>query len=425
MTVVRPVMMTSSLPGSTAQQGLPEWEFEHEFPQRGPLARLHEEKLRRVAAGSDVIDLSMVNPDLPPPRVLVDRLMEASGKPFNHRYSVSRGIRKLREAFARRYQWAFGVTLDPEHQVCVTMGTKDAIQHALRVLTVPGDRVLVPSPTYPAHTAAIRLQHLEVVPFECHQDDERTLAELEATLERTAARVVLLNFPNNPTSRSVGESFYRGLACIAARHQVAVVNDFVYGELLFGERAAVSALHVAELRPYTLESYSLSKAYNVPGWRLGALVGAPDLISRVSRVKSQLDYGVFLPLQMAAAAVIGQEQDLAAATRDAYHARTKILAHGLKRLGWQLTVPTAGACVWAEPPVSLFSGMRGEQIAHALLERAGVLALPGTLFGERFERHLRFAAVAPEQMLHEVVARIEQSYGSLTAVNEPLEVEGL
>lgn len=376
-------------------------------------SRQHEMLLE----GREVIDLSMVNPDLPPPRPVLDRLLEYVTKTSTHRYAVSRGVRRLREAFAEKYQ-SFGVSLDPEKNVCVCLGSKDATYHALRTLVKTGESVIVCAPAYPAHLSAIRLVGAIPYLWEAPDSIESAVASLGGLLEKTRASLVLLNFPSNPTGKIVTAEWLKGIVAEARKHKAYVVNDFVYGEMCFSGNKAPSLL-AATPNDLTgvLEVYSLSKAYNVPGWRVGALSGDENVVKEVARQKSIADYGVFLPLQYAAALALTAKEDLVRSTVTQYDRRSRILIKGLRSLGWNVLEPEAGASVWAEIPLEIRekaiscypmthlseNHSVSMKVARLLLEEAGVLSTPGAVFGDPFDTYLRFALVVPEERMRDVL----------------------
>jgi alanine-synthesizing transaminase len=378
-------------------------------------ASLHEEldgirrlQHKRAVDGTAVWDLSMVNPDLPPPRMVLDRLLESVTKTANHRYAVSRGVRRLREAFSQKYETRFGQQLDPETQVCVCLGSKDATFHALRVLVQRGDAVVIPTPSYPAHPSAVALAGGRSIAWQASSAPTEAAEELSRLLVSSRAKVLLLNFPSNPAGAVVSREWWYEVGKVCARHSVTIVNDFVYGEMCFSGEAAESALWATHTGAHCVEVYSLSKAYNVPGWRVGALVGAKDVVTAVARLKSQADYGLFLPLQYAASQALTASENLVAPTVHAYQRRLKVLSVGLHELGWSVTQPRAGACLWVQYPEQLGaiggeSRFRSVNVARHLLVEAGVVASPGAGFGEACDTRLRFAAVLNEERLRDVV----------------------
>lgn len=364
-----------------------------------------------LVEGKQVFDLSMVNPDLAPPRAVLDRLLESVTKPQNHRYSVSRGVRRLREGFAAKYATRFGITLNPETEVCVCLGSKDATYHALKSLISKGDAVVVSSPSYPAHVSSVTLAGGTVAPWECTADPNEAASSLDRLLSATRARVALMTFPSNPVGMVVSEEWWAAVADVCWCHGVAIINDFVYGEMCFSGDAGVSALKTRERGVRCVEVYSLSKAYNVPGWRVGALVGDSQIVQAVARWKSHSDYGLFLPLQYAASVALTAPQDLARPTVMAYDRRLRVLASGLRKLGWEVQDPQAGACLWARYPSDLVTGGDGNtalsvRFATELLRATGVLVTPGIVFGDAWDGYVRFSAVVTEERMREVVAAI-------------------
>lgn len=376
-----------------------------------PLEALKSIQRQRVLDGLPVWDLSMVNPDLAPPRVVLDRLLESVTKSTNHRYAVSRGVRRLREAFAAKYVNRFGVRIDPEREVCVCLGSKDATFHALRVLADRGDSVIVAAPAYPMHPSAIALTGARSIPWQVSSDPQEAANTLEALLKSSKARVVLVNYPSNPAGMVVSKEWWLQVGAVCARYEACIVNDFVYGEMCFSGHPAVSALTVGDVGARCVEVYSLSKAYNVPGWRVGALVGDAEIVSAVARVKSLADYGLFLPLQYAATVALTCQEDIARPTVQTYERRLKVLSSGLQKLGWNARMPEAGACLWAKYPEELMpenSGFTHSSIgvANKLLSLAGVVVTPGVVFGPNFDDRVRMAVVTTEERLRDVVRMI-------------------
>lgn len=369
------------------------------------LSELHELKLRIVNEGHALLDLSMVNPDLAPPRVMLDRLVEGAAKTGQHRYSVSRGVRRLREAFAAKYASKFQVTLDPEHQICVCLGTKDAVLHTLMTVGSPGDSAVLVSPAYPVHRAAARIAGYEVDTVTLGSCEEHFVEAMTEKLRKRRFKVAVLNFPNNPTGMTLSRHSYERLLPAFRDNGCVVINDFVYGELSFDAAPACSILSVEGYEAFAVESYSLSKAYNVPGWRIGAMAGARAVIERLMKLKSNIDYGQFMPLQVAAAAALASEEDLTAPTRQAYAGRTSLLARGLRSQGWSCESPAAGACIWARLPESV-PQRDAARWCRELLAREWVSVLPGAVFGPEYADHVRFAAVLPGEGLHEVLLRL-------------------
>jgi len=364
--------------------------------------------------GRAVVDLSMVNPDLTPPRVVLDRLLEWVTKPSNHRYAVSRGIRRLREAFCSKYATRFGIALEPETEVCVCLGSKDATFQTLRSLVQVGDSVIVGAPAYPAHLSAVSLVGGRYVPWIYPHDPEAAAQSLSELMRSCSPKVLVLNLPANPTGAVVHADWWKAVGKACQSFNVTVVNDFVYGEMCFSGDAAPSALVSRTSGAQCVEVYSLSKAYNVPGWRVGAILGDKDIVRGVSRLKSHSDYGLFLPLQYAAAVALTATEDLVRPTASTYQRRLRVLSVGLKGLGWEIIEPRAGASLWCRYPQYLqaSSGVseepRSVAVAERLLREAAVLVTPGVVFGPQFDDFVRFAAVAPEERMRDVVSALRK-----------------
>lgn len=409
----------------------------------------HRELLHQ---GEDIIDLSMVNPDIAPPRYAMDRLVEAITKPQNHRYAVSRGVRKIREGFSAKYLNAFDVKLDPDAEVCLTLGTKDAVLQALAVVCKPGDRVVLVSPTYPAYLHAIEAQKLTPVIVSSFIDavplnESQLFSKLEEAVlagERGSdqrPKMMILNYPANPSGITVSSEFWGKIRALSAKSGCIVLNDFVYGEMpLVAERpkSILRGTHGAADRVGILETYSLSKAYGVPGWRIGCIVGDSELVRSIAKLKSRLDYGAFLPLQFAAAAVLSHDQDLVGGTCAEYARRADVVCRGLDSLRWDYVKPLAGASVFFKLPEALLErerqrfghvveGVAKEGLtytpleessmpddlkdnlpASVILERSRVSLMPGGLFGGGFSSWLRVALVAPPDRLRDVINRLSQ-----------------
>ena len=376
-----------------------------EWVLEDPLAELNRLKFSLISEGWEILDLSMINPDLPPVRLLQDKLLEASLRPENHRYAVSRGTKKLRKAFARKYRSRFEIDLDPESEVCATMGSKDAVTHLLHCAAPNGSSVLVGKPTYPAYLYALRTADCQVGFFSLSDDEGRMLVEIEEQLNSGKYSLVLLNFPNNPSGTVVSRHFYDELARIAERRQVCVANDFVYGEMGFDAAVGCSLLGTPYFRREGLEIYSLSKAYSIPGWRVGAALGSARLINLLGRLKSRLDYGIFLPLQAAAAAGLSAEEDLVAPVTSQYQERALALVKGLRALGFELTAPAAGCSLWARLPLA-YRSMGAEEFCRRLLQEERVMLLPGSVFGAEYTDFVRLALVSPVERLREGLERI-------------------
>jgi alanine-synthesizing transaminase len=380
--------------------------------QTDSIDRLKNIQREKVYRGEQVWDLSMVNPDMQPPRLVMDRLLEFVTKGNNHRYAVSRGVRRLRDAFAAKYDRAFSQSVNPDTEVCVCLGSKDGVFNVLRYVLSAGDKVVVSSPSYSAHLSAVELVGGHVVPWKLQGDHLQDVERLEQLLKDHAPKVLLLNIPANPTGMVVGEDWWRPVAKICAQYDVLLINDFVYGEMCFSGVSATSALMAREHGARCVEVYSLSKAYNVPGWRVGAIMGTSEIVSGVARLKSQADYGLFLPLQYAASFALSSQEDLVAETVQTYQRRLRVLTAGLEECGCEVKAPQAGACLWVRLPTDVVSvgGVSSEstEFAIGLLEAENLVVTPGVLFGAEYDSYVRLAAVTNEERLREAAGRMRK-----------------
>ncbi len=380
------------------------------------LSALNERKLSMLRAGSEILDLGMINPDIPPPRLLVDKLLELTVRPSNHRYAVARGVRRLREAFAHKYADRFNVKIDPETEVCVTLGSKDGLEQVLRVLAPnpqSSDRkpaVLAFGPVYPHYRIAARLNGYEFRVAPLTPSFEEFFV---ACMNLPPKSIVLLNFPHNPTGTVAPSSFFEKLVPIVHERDLYLVNDFVYGELTYSGQPAISILSLNSIRDRAIEFYSLSKCYSVPGWRVGAVLGSAPIVHAVSALKSHIDYGIFLPIQGAAAAALHAPASLVEPIVAEYARRADIICGALKAIGWEVCVPVAGAAVWARCPAWKAGS---HELALLLLEKALVGCTPGAGFFEhvagessrnlRDDNWIRFALVAPSGSLRMAIDRV-------------------
>jgi alanine-synthesizing transaminase len=363
-------------------------------------------KAKARAAGRDVIDLGMGNPDGPTPPHIVAKLVEAVQNPRTHGYSVSRGITGLRRACAGYYARRFGVELDPEREVIVTLGSKEGLANLAQAITAPGDIVLVPNPCYPIHAfgfimAGASVRHVPVGP------EFDFLGELKKAVQHSipAPLAIVLNFPANPTAQTVDLDFYGEIIAFCRRHNIIVLSDLAYAELYFDDKPPPSILEIPGAREIAVEFSSLSKTYSMAGWRIGFAVGNARLIAALARVKSYLDYGAFTPIQVAATAALNGPQDCIAETRERYRARRDVLVDGLRQAGWNIPQPEATMFAWAPIP-SAFQVIGSLAFSKLLLEQANVAVSPGIAFGEHGEGFVRIALVENRQRLRQATRNI-------------------
>ena len=355
------------------------------------LSQVVELKHAARRAGEDIIDLGMGNPDQPPPPEILAHLHRAIDNPRNHRYSTSRGIPKLRLAITDWYARRFGVTLDPDHEAIATIGAKEGIGHLMLAVLSPGDGVLVPDPTYPIHTYSVVIAGGDVVSVPIGPGHD-FFGNLQQAVERVwpKPRAMILSFPSNPTTQVVELEFFRRVIDFARAHDMLVVHDFAYADLCFDGYQAPSILQVEGAADCAVEIFSLSKSYNMPGWRLGFVVGNRDVVKALATIKGYLDYGVFQPIQIAAIHALNEHDDVPRRIAETYRRRRDWLCSGLDRAGWSVEPPRASMFVWAAVPEP-FRAMGSMEFSKLLLREGKVAVSPGVGFGDHGEGFVRFA----------------------------------
>ncbi len=356
-------------------------------------AVIDELKLQARRAGEDIIDFGMGNPDNPPPQAIIDKLCEAVNKPHNHRYSSSRGITKLRLAIANYYQRHFGVDLDHEHEVVATIGVKEGFSHLMWAIVNPGDLVVVPTPAYPIHMYGPIFANGDILHVPIGSADE-LLDELQRACLRHWPRpkVLILNFPHNPTATCVDVDFFRQVVDFARDHDLVVVHDFAYADLVFDGYQAPSLLQAPGAKDVGIEFFSMSKSFNMPGWRVGFAVGNPTLVGALRKIKSYLDYGIFQPVQIASIIALNEMEHETETICDLYQQRRDTLVQGLNRIGWPVRLPQATMFVWAKIPET-YQAMGSVEFSKHVLKEAKVAVSPGIGFGEGGDQYVRFALV--------------------------------
>ncbi len=369
-------------------------------------AIVNDLKMKARRRGEDIIDLGMGNPDQGTPRHIVEKLTEAARQAKNHRYSASRGIPKLRSAITDWYKEKYDVVLDPETEAIATIGSKEGISHLALALVGPGDAVLVPNPTYPIHAYSVIIANGDVrhVPMTLDGD---FFFELSEAYKQTWPRpkVMMLNFPHNPTTRVVELSFFEKVVEFAKENNVIVIHDLAYSELVFDGYKAPSFLQVPGAKDVGVEFTSLSKSYNMPGWRVGFASGNREIIAALTRMKSYLDYGMFQPIQIAAIIALKGPQDCVREIVEMYRSRRDTLCEGLTRIGWEVEKPKATMFVWARIPEK-YRSMGSLEFSKMLLEKAKVAVSPGIGFGEYGDEFVRFALVENEHRTRQAVRGI-------------------
>ncbi len=374
------------------------------------LGIVNELKYDARRRGEDIIDFGLGNPDMPTPKHIVDKLIEASQKEANHRYSVSKGIYKLRLAITDWYKRNHDVDLDPNSEAIATIGSKEGIAHLALAITSPGDSVLVPTPTYPIHTYAFILANGDVIHVPLSADVDFFDALLDAFKRNwPRPKVMIINFPHNPTTLVVGIDFFEKVVDFAKEHNLIVIHDFAYGDIVFDGYKAPSFLQVPGAKDVGIEFFTLSKSYNMPGWRVGFAVGNAEIINALARIKSYQDYGMFQPIQIAATVALNGPRDCVEEIRETYRSRRDVLCESLNRIGWAVTPPKATMMVWAEIP-DRFKKMGSLEFCKKLLETAKVAVAPGIGFGEGGDHFVRFSLVENEHRIRQAVRGIERYF---------------
>ena len=370
------------------------------------------------ARGEDIIDFGMGNPDQPTPKHIVDKLIETVQRGDTHRYSQSKGIPRLRQAICDWYKRRFDVDLDAETEAIVTLGSKEGIAHLAMAILGPGDAVLVPNPSYPVHPYGFVIADADVrhVPLTPGVD---FFAELEKAIETSwpKPKVLVLNFPGNPTTQCVELDFFEKVIAIAKKNNIYVVQDLAYADIVFDGYKAPSILQVKGAKDIAVEFFTLSKSYNMPGWRIGFCVGNPKLVGALARMKSYLDYGMFTPVQVAAIAALEGDQSCVEENRVMYRKRRDVLCEGLNALGWEVEKPKATMFVWAKIPPQ-FQKLGSLEFAKFVLKEAKVAVSPGIGFGQYGDDHVRFALIENEHRTRQALRGIKKMFQNAALSNE-------
>ena len=369
-----------------------------------------ELKMAARRRGEDIIDMSMGNPDGATPQHIVDKLVEASSRPDTHGYSVSRGIPRLRKAIVNWYDRRYQVKLDPETEAIVTIGSKEGLAHLMLATLDRGDTVLVPNPSYPIHIygAVIAGANIRSVPMVPGVD---FFEEIERAVKETIPKpkMMILGFPSNPTAQCVELEFFERIVALAREHDILVVHDLAYADITFDGYVAPSILQVEGARDVAVEFFTMSKSYNMAGWRIGFMVGNEKLVHALARIKSYHDYGTFTPIQVAAIAALEGPQDCVAEITASYKNRRDVLAKGLQEIGWNVDVPKASMYIWAKIPEH-YSKDGSLEFSKRLLSEAKVAVSPGVGFGEYGDDYVRFALIENEQRIRQAVRGIKDMF---------------
>lgn len=369
-----------------------------------------ELKMAARRRGEDIIDMSMGNPDGATPQHIVDKLVEASSRPDTHGYSVSRGIPRLRKAIVDWYDRRYQVKLDPETEAIVTIGSKEGLAHLMLATLDRGDTVLVPNPSYPIHIygaviAGANIRSVPMIPgVDFFEEIERAVKEAIPK-----PKMMILGFPSNPTAQCVELEFFERIVALAREHNILVVHDLAYADITFDGYVAPSILQVEGARDVAVEFFTMSKSYNMAGWRIGFMVGNEELVHALARIKSYHDYGTFTPIQVAAIAALEGPQDCVAEITASYKNRRDVLAKGLQEIGWNVDIPKASMYIWAKIPEH-YSQDGSLEFSKRLLSEAKVAVSPGVGFGEYGDDYVRFALIENEQRIRQAIRGIKDMF---------------
>jgi alanine-synthesizing transaminase len=380
-------------------------------------AAVGELKMQQRRAGADVIDLSMGNPDGPTPRHIIDKLIESAQKPKVYGYSASKGIYKLRLAAADWYKRKYGVDLDPETEVVASMGSKEGYAHLVQAITNVGDTAIIPDPCYPIHSQAFILASGNVARFAMKLNDDLSLDEdafvgdVKRCLTETSPRpkYLVVNFPHNPTTATVTPKFYEKIVALAREERFYILSDIAYAELTFDGYQTPSIMSVAGAKEVAVESYTLSKSYNMAGWRVGFVVGSPKLVGALAKIKSWLDYGMFTPIQVAATIALNGDQSCVEEIRQNYRRRRDALIKSFAAAGWEVVSPKASMFVWARIPPPL-RDLGSLEFAKELLINANVAVSPGVGFGPAGDEYVRIAMIENENRIRQAAKNIKRYF---------------
>ncbi len=370
-------------------------------------AKLNALKLAKRQQGADIIDLGMGNPSDPVPQVIIDKLCEAAQDPRNHRYSASRGIKNLRAEVAKKYQSNWNVELDPETEVLACIGSKEGFSHMCLAMLGHGDSAIVPDPAFPIHSYGVVLAGANVITVPLGNDEKfiNTIA-MVCEHQYPKPKLLILNYPNNPTAMTVDNGFFEPIVELAKRFGIAVIHDFAYGETCFNGYKAPSFLSAKGAKDVGVEFITMSKPYNMAGFRIGFAAGNKDMINYLATIKGYYDYGIFQAIQIAGIIAMRNCDKDIAIQNERYRSRRDVLCDGLARIGWEVEKPRAGMFVWAKVPQEHSKGKGTIDYAMDLMEYADVAIAPGRAFGENGENYMRIALVENEQRLRQAIRNI-------------------
>ena len=368
---------------------------------------VNELKYSARRRGDDIIDFGMGNPDQPTPKHIVEKLMESSVQGKNHRYSISAGLPKLKLAISDWYKKNYNVSINPDTETIVTIGSKEGLSHSMIAMLSPGEVVLVPDPCYPIHSFSVLIARGDIRAYDSFEEEEMIASILTGIKKNPKPKALIISFPSNPTTQTVNIEFFNKIVEIAKENKIVVIHDFAYADICFDGYKAPSFLQAAGAKEIGVESFSMSKSYNMAGWRVGFMTGNKEIISALKRVKSYLDYGIFQPIQISAITALNETRDCVEQAAETYRIRRNRLIDSFSKSGWNIKKPDATMFVWAEIP-DKYKHLGSLEFSKKLITDCNVAVSPGVGFGKNGDNFVRFALIENEQRILQAARSIKK-----------------
>ena len=368
---------------------------------------VNELKYSARRRGDDIIDFGMGNPDQPTPKHIVEKLMESSVQGKNHRYSISAGLPKLKLAISDWYKKNYNVSIDPDTETIVTIGSKEGLSHLMIAMLSPGEVVLVPDPCYPIHSFSVLIARGDIRAYDSFEEEEMIESILKGIKKNPKPKALIISFPSNPTTQTVNVEFFNRIVEIAKENKIVVIHDFAYADICFDGYKAPSFLQAVGAKDIGVESFSMSKSYNMAGWRVGFMTGNKEIISALKRVKSYLDYGIFQPIQISAITALNETRDCVEQAAETYRTRRNRLIDSFSKSGWKINKPDATMFVWAEIP-DKYKHLGSLEFSKKLITDCNVAVSPGIGFGKNGDNFVRFALIENEQRILQAARSIKK-----------------
>ena len=368
---------------------------------------VNELKYSARRRGDDIIDFGMGNPDQPTPKHIVEKLMESSVQGKNHRYSISAGLPKLKLAISDWYKKNYNVSINPDTETIVTIGSKEGLSHLMIAMLSPGEVVLVPDPCYPIHSFSVLIARGDIRAYDSFEEEEMIASILTGIKKNPKPKALIISFPSNPTTQTVNIEFFNKIVEIAKENKIVVIHDFAYADICFDGYKAPSFLQAAGAKEIGVESFSMSKSYNMAGWRVGFMTGNKEIISALKRVKSYLDYGIFQPIQISAITALNETRDCVEQAAETYRIRRNRLIDSFSKSGWNINKPDATMFIWAEIP-DKYKHLGSLEFSKKLITDCNVAVSPGIGFGKNGDNFVRFALIENEQRILQAARSIKK-----------------